>query len=104
MNTDEIVFTVVDYLNEHDVPYMIVGSLATNVYCVPRSTEDGDFVIQGRVAQFARDISREHPNVRFDPQLGFESVTATTKVVLQTDNPAFEVELLRLVGADVRRL
>jgi hypothetical protein len=96
MITDEIVFNVIDYLNEHDVPYMIVGSLATNVYCVPRSTEDGDFVIQGRVAPLARQISQWKSNIHFDPQMGFESVTATSKVVLQTNNPAFEVELFEL--------
>jgi hypothetical protein len=50
MNIDEIVFAVIDYLKEHDVPYMIVGSLATNVYCNPRSTEDGDFVVQANLA------------------------------------------------------
>jgi hypothetical protein len=96
MNTDEIVYTVIDYLNLHNVPYMIVGSLATNVYCVPRSTEDGDFVVQAKVAQLARAISQQHHHVHFDPQLGFESVTATTKVVLQTDRPGFEIELFEL--------
>lgn len=96
MNTDEIVFTVVDYLNEYQVPYMIVGSLATNVYCVPRSTEDGDFVVQTNVAQLARQISQHHSRVYFDPQLAFESVTATKKVVLRTEGHGFEVELFEL--------
>jgi hypothetical protein len=31
MNIDDIVFAVIDYLNEQNVPYMLVGSLATNV-------------------------------------------------------------------------
>jgi hypothetical protein len=30
VNIDDIVLAVVDYLNERQVPYMIVGSLATN--------------------------------------------------------------------------
>jgi hypothetical protein len=96
MNTDEIVLTVIDFLNEHELPYMVVGSLATNVYCVPRSTEDGDIVVQSSIVQVAREISRAHGKVRFDPQVSFESVTATRKVVLRTENHGFEVELFQL--------
>ena len=96
MNTDAIVLAVIDFFNEHDVPYMVVGSLATNVYCAPRSTEDGDFVVEGDLAQLARQISRQTAGVRFDPQLAFESVTATRKVVLRTEDHGFEVELFAL--------
>jgi hypothetical protein len=96
MNTDEIVLAVIDFLNERDVPYMVVGSLATNVYCAPRSTEDGDVVVQGDLAQLARQISRQTSGVRFDPQLSFESVTATRKIVLRTVGHGFEVELFAL--------
>jgi hypothetical protein len=60
MNIDEIVFAVIDHLNEHNVPYMLVGSLATNVYCVPRSTEDGDVVVDSGVVQVARQITQAH--------------------------------------------
>jgi hypothetical protein len=98
MNTDEIVLSVIDYLNKHEVPYMLVGSLATNVYCVPRSTEDGDVVVQSDVAKLAPAIARAHSNIHFDPQIAFESVTATRKVVLQTKGHGFEVELFQLSG------
>lgn len=96
MNTDDIVCTVIDYLNEHDVPYMLVGSLATNFYCVPRSTEDGDIVVESSVTVLAQKIRRESPSIRFDPQLSFESVTATRKIVLRTVEHNFEVELFQL--------
>lgn len=96
MNTDDIVFAVLDYLNEHEIPYMLVGSLATNVYCVPRSTEDGDVVVQSSVAQLAHQIAQAHLNIHFDPQLSFESVTATKKVVLRTSSHGFEIELFQL--------
>ena len=96
MNTDAIVLTVIDFLNVRNVPYMVVGSLATNVYCARRSTEGGDFVVQANLAQLAREISDETSDVRFDPQLSFESVTATRKVVLRTETHGFEVELFAL--------
>jgi hypothetical protein len=96
MNTDEFVLAVIDYLNAHDVPYMLVGSLATNVYCVPRSTEDGDIVLQSNVVRFAQELRRVRPRIYFDPQIGFESVTATKKIVLQTEEHGFEIELFEL--------
>jgi hypothetical protein len=73
MNTDDIVLAVIDFLNERNLPYMLVGSLATNFYCVPRSTEDGDVVIGSNLTQVARDITRTEKQIRFDPQLSFEN-------------------------------
>jgi hypothetical protein len=96
MNTDDIVFAVIDYLNEHDVPYMLVWSLATNVYCVPRSTEDGDVVVNFSVSQVASEIAAANSNIKFDAQLTFESVTATRKMVLRAAQHSFEVELFQL--------
>jgi hypothetical protein len=99
MNTDELVFAVIDHLNEHQLPYMLVGSLATNFYCVPRSTQDGDIVIDSSPAQVARQLTAKYPSIYFDPQLAFESVTATRKIVLQSSELEFEIELFQL-GAD----
>jgi hypothetical protein len=96
VNIDDIVLAVIDHLNAHKVPYMIVGSLATNVYCNPRSTEDGDFVVEGNLAQLARDIRAGRSDVRFDPQMGFESVTGTQKIVLKIADHAFDVEVFQL--------
>jgi len=96
MNTDDIVLAVIDFLNEGNLPYMLVGSLATNFYCVPRSTEDGDVVIGSNLTQVARDITHTEKQIRFDPQLSFESVTATKKVVLRIEGHNFEVELFEL--------
>jgi len=96
MNIDDIVLAVIDHLNEHHVPYMIVGSLATNVYCNPRSTEDGDFVVQANLADLARNIRQGRSDVRFDPQMAFESVTGTQKIVLRIEGHAFDVEVFQL--------
>jgi hypothetical protein len=100
MNTDDIVLAVIDFLNERDLPYMLVGSLATNFYCVPRSTEDGDLVVGSNITQVARDISHAQKGIHFDPQLSFESVTATKKIVLRTEGHNFEVELFELSADD----
>jgi predicted nucleotidyltransferase len=98
MNTDDVVGSVIDSLNQQGVPYMIVGSLATNFYCVPRSTQDADIVVQSRLAEVARQVSQGVSGMRFDPQLGFESVTATKKLVLSTQQHDFQIELFELSG------
>lgn len=100
MNTDDIVYAVIDYLNEHEVPYMLVGSLATNFYCVPRSTEDGDVVVQTSVTELAQRIRQADSSIKFDPQISFESVTATRKIVLRTSEHSFEIELFQLSDDD----
>jgi hypothetical protein len=41
MNADEAVVALVGVLESLAIPYMVSGSLATNVYGVPRSTDDG---------------------------------------------------------------
>jgi predicted nucleotidyltransferase len=98
MNTDDVVRTVIDSLNQQGVSYMIVGSLATNFYCVPRSTQDADIVVQSRLVDVARQVSRGVAGMSFEPQLGFESVTATKKLVLSTQQHDFQIELFELSG------
>jgi hypothetical protein len=98
MNTDDVVGAVIDSLNQQDVAYMIVGSLATNFYCVPRSTQDADIVVQSRLVDVARQVSQGVPRMQFDPQLGFESVTATKKLVLTTQQHDFQIEFFELSG------
>ena len=46
MTADEAVVAVVGALEAVGVPYMIVGSLASNFHGIPRSTADADFVVE----------------------------------------------------------
>lgn len=97
MTSEEISLRVVEILNEHQIPYMLVGSLSTNFHSTVRSTKDADFVIQAGLGDTARLIARECAALKLDPQFGFESVTATRKLMLRTstDDP-FVVELFGL--------
>ena len=45
MTADEAVVAVLDGLAAAEVPYMIVGSLASNFHGIPRSTRDADVII-----------------------------------------------------------
>lgn len=97
MTSEEISLRVVEILNEHQIPYMLVGSLSTNFHSTVRSTKDADFVIQASLSDTARLVARECETLQLDPQFGFESVTATRKLMLRSgaDDP-FIVELFGL--------
>ena len=52
-------------LNDHEIPYMISGSVAANLYTVPRMTMDLDIVIElpeHRVSQFVMLFTNHYLN------------------------------------------
>ena len=40
---------IIAYLNAHDIPYMLSGSIAMGLYVIPRATKDIDFVVHLQV-------------------------------------------------------
>ena len=96
MTGDDVIGTVLDALQAVRIPFMIVGSLATNFHGVPRSTRDADFVIQ--LSSGALGALREQlaPPLRLDPQSGFEGITGTTRHLVEAAGTAFTVELFEL--------
>jgi hypothetical protein len=96
MSSEAISIHVVDILNEHGVPYMLVGSLSTNFHSIPRSTKDADIVVQSSLREAARLIESTCPELRLDPQFGFESVTGAKKLVLRAEAEDFVIELFEL--------
>ena len=97
MTSDQISLRVVEVLNAHDVPYMLVGSLSTNFHSIARSTKDADIVIQSSLSGTARLLAKNLEFLALDPQYGFESVTATRKLILRsTLGDPFIVELFSL--------
>ncbi|MCE9544719.1 MAG: hypothetical protein K8T25_04260 [Planctomycetia bacterium] len=96
MMAQEMYLRVVAILNAHDVPYMLVGSLSTNFHSIIRATKDADIVIQSSLRETAAIIARDCPALHVDPQLGFENVTATTKIELRTASNDFAIELFGL--------
>ena len=96
MTSDEATLAVIDALEGLGIPYMVVGSLSSNYYGVPRSTKDADFVVE-LAGQSPRDIAdRLGPQFRLDPQMTFETVTMTTRYILDVVPLPFRVELFRL--------
>lgn len=96
MTSDEIVKAVIQGLNRLDIPYMMVGSLSTNVYGIPRATRDADFVVQVSDVQVTALVQGLGPTFQLDPQISFETITGTTRYVIRLPGDEFRVELFLL--------
>jgi hypothetical protein len=97
MNADEAVIALVGVLEALAIPYMVSGSLATNVYGVPRATDDGDFVLELPPGVRIGDLARTLPEtIRLEPQAQFETVTASRMHVCTVAESAFRMELFLL--------
>lgn len=95
MTSEEVIVAVIDALGAVDVPFMVVGSIATNFYGIPRATRDADFVIQ-IPPPFAALAERLGTNLRLAAQASFEGVTGTLRHRIEAKGTPFTVELFEL--------
>jgi len=96
MTEREATLAVIDGLEALAIPYMLVGSFSSSFYAIPRSSKDADFVI-ALGSRSIRDLA-DHlgPGFRLDPQMSFESVTMTSRHVMEVVGIRFKVELFHL--------
>jgi hypothetical protein len=94
--SDEATLAVIAALEAEGVPYMVVGSLSSNLYGMPRSTHDADFVVQLEPAAVQRVLGRLGPELRLEPQATFETVTGTTRYQFEVVATGFKIELFLL--------
>ena len=96
MTSEEAVLAVIGALEALGIDYMLVGSMSSNFYGIPRSTQDADFVIELKNVTFDALRERLEPPFRFDRQTAFETVSMTVRHVLHIPDANFKVELFRL--------
>ena len=96
MNEREATDLVLDAIEDLGLTYMIVGSLASNAYGVPRATQDADIVVQLKADSISKIEERLGGRLRIDPQAKFETVTGTTKFDLHLPDPVFTIEIFSL--------
>lgn len=93
---EDVTLRVIDALNACGSPYMLVGSFSSNLYGIPRSTKDADFVLQlqGDLSPvFYQTLGHDF---EIEPQLKFETNTGTFKQEMSFQETPFTVELFRL--------
>jgi hypothetical protein len=96
MTSEEAFLAVIDALEKHHVPYMVVGSFSSNYYGIARSTRDADFVVQldaGAITHIARHLGA---SFHLDPQMSFETATMTSRHILDVVGSPFKIELFHL--------
>lgn len=96
MTADDAVVATCAALDVAGVPYMVVGSLASNFHGIPRATRDADFVVQlptGGLQRLAQHLPRE---LRLADQPSFEGVTGTVRHLVMLENSSFVCELFEL--------
>lgn len=93
MTADEAVVTVLDALDAAGVPYMIVGSLASNFHGIPRATRDADFVVELPPGSLDRFGGALPPDLTLQRQGAFEAVTGTTRYLIELAGSPFVCEL-----------
>lgn len=93
MTQTALIVTVIDALNEAGVPYLLAGSLAANIYSIPRSTKDADFVVEMDSAGLERVTKLLEPMFELDPQQHLETSTWTRRYIWKAREMPFDIEL-----------
>lgn len=93
MNQTRLIVAVIDALNEAKVPYLLAGSLSANIYSIPRSTKDADFVVEMDSAALDKVTALLEPHFDLDPQQHLETSTWTRRYVWKAREMPFDVEL-----------
>ncbi len=96
MNGYDVTAKVVEALEAAGISYMLVGSLASNVFGIPRSTKDTDMVVSARTGEVAKALSVLGPEFKLDPQLSFESVTGTKRQIIDVESIPYRIEVFHL--------
>jgi len=96
MTLEDLVRRLVEALDESGIPYVLVGSLSASFYGVSRGTQDADVVVScpgSRIKDLVESLGDEFER---DPQLAFETVTATQKTLLRVKQTGFQIEVFFL--------
>lgn len=100
MTAEICMWEVIQALTAAGVPYMVVGSLSSNVYGVPRSTSDADFLVETTDASIVSVMKHLGSAYVLDPQMSFEGITGSYRHRIRHVPTAFLVELFSLNPSD----
>ena len=93
MTLAELIAFIGSELDQAGIPYMIVGSLASNFHGVPRSTRDADFVVDIGPDGLDRLARALVPPLTLERPGSFEAVTGTMRHVIRLASSPFLCEL-----------
>lgn len=95
-NGNDVAARVVEVMEKLGVDYMLAGSFSSNLYGIPRSTKDADFVAVlsgGQLSALQQELGKEF---EFDDQPSFETVTGTFREKVRVKSIPFDIEIFHL--------
>ncbi|MCB1089390.1 MAG: hypothetical protein KDM63_20295 [Verrucomicrobiae bacterium] len=95
-NGNDVAARVVEAMERLGVDYMLAGSFSSNLYGIPRSTKDADFVAVlggSQLSELQRELGGEF---EFDAQPSFETVTGTFREMVRVKSVPFDIEIFHL--------
>lgn len=96
MTSTEATLAVIDSLEAMQIPYMLVGSISSRAYGITRSSKDADIVIELGGRSLKPLAERLGQSFKLDPQMSFETVTMTTRHIIEVAEVPFTIELFHL--------
>jgi hypothetical protein len=96
MGAEQILYTVVDALESVNLPYMVVGSLSSNVYGIARLTNDADIVVALGDVSPTTIAAKLGSAFLLDPQMSFETITGTYRFIATHRASTFKIEFFLL--------
>jgi hypothetical protein len=96
LTSDDVATRALDAIVAAGIPFMVTGSFARNLYALPRSTKDIDFVVEApefSPASIARHLGADF---QMDDQVYFETITGTTRYVIRHRHSPFVIEFFLL--------
>lgn len=100
MKSDELFFIALRAVNASGIPYLITGSFASNYYGRPRSTKDADFIIELGDRSINEIVNRLEGDFVLDPQMGFETITASHYYRVRHRESVFMLEFFLLSDSE----
>lgn len=84
---------MLEALNASGINYIVTGSFATNLYAVPRSTQDVDFVVDAKPEELQLLFSQLPKSICVDSQMRFDTITYAYRYDLVVEGLAFGIEI-----------
>ena len=96
MSSEQALAQVIDALENEEVPYMLVGALSSNLYGVPRATNDADLVVEFAAFNLVEFCHRLGDDFQLDRQMMIEGLTGSVRNVITYTPASFQIEVFRL--------
>lgn len=96
MTSEQAVARLLETLERDGVQYMLVGAFSSNLYGVPRATNDADIVVQFDSFDLVEFCNALGNDFLLDRQMMIEGFTGSVRNVITFTPTGFQIEVFRL--------